>query len=276
MRKYFLYMICLGTMLFSVLHCYADFPMGKGRIALIGTYNYFYSNKYFDEKAKMIKYPPGDFFNSTSYGLTFMAGIGRKVDFNLSVPFVVQSITTSGVKQTNSGLGDANVGLSFHFPSESLTKSFTLKTGLILPLYQNDTLATPYLGYANKGIQLGAAYAFSPFKDAYATLEFTYTRFVDAFEGPDQYRGSVTLSKMLTNYTTLTGNFSHQVSRSINTSFNQNVSINKNFEGGTISLSLTQRITRTITPSIQGFYTLYGKNMGLGMGASFFITVRIP
>ncbi|TAH08472.1 MAG: hypothetical protein EAZ12_07620 [Sphingobacteriia bacterium] len=250
--------------------------MGKGRVALIGTYNYFYSNKYFDEKAKLIKYPTGDFFNSTSYGLTFMAGIGRKVDLNVSVPFVVQSITTSGVKQTNSGLGDANLGLSFHFPSESLTKSFTIKTGVILPLYQNDTLKTPYLGYASTGVQLGAAYAFSPFKQAYATLEFTYTRFLDASEGPNQYRGAFTLSKMLTNYTTLTGSFAHQISRSANTDFSQNISINKNFDGGTISLSLTQRITRTITPSIQGFYTLYGKNMGLGLGASFFVTVRIP
>jgi hypothetical protein len=276
MRKYLLYMICLGGTLMSVLTCSADFPIGKGRAALIGTYNYFYTNKYFDDKAKIIKYPTGDFFSSSTYGLSFMAGIGRKVDFNISVPFVVQSTNTSGIKTSNSGVGDINAGFSFHFPSESLTKSFTLKAGMILPMYQNDTLKTPYLGYANKGVQLGAAYAFSPFKDAYATLDFMYTRFIDETEGPDQYRGSVTLSKMLTNYTTLTGNFSHQISRSINTSFNQNIAINKNFDGGTISLSLTQRVTRTITPSVQVFYTLYGKNMGLGMGASFFLTVRIP
>lgn len=276
MRKILLYTVCFFGMLFSVLNCRADYPIGKGRVALIGTYNYFYSNKFFDANAKLIKYPVGDYFNSSSYGLTFMAGLGRYVDFNISVPFVVQSLTSNGIKATNTGLGDLNTGFSFHFPSETLSKFFTIKANFILPLYQNDTLVTPYLGFASKAVQLGAAYSFSPFEKTFATIDFTYTRFLESSEGPNQYRGSLTVSKMLSNYTTLTGSFAHQVSRSINTSFNQNLSINKNFEGGTMSLSLSQRITRTVTPSIQGFYTLYGKNMGLGVGASFFLTVRIP
>lgn len=276
MRKYLLFIVCLCGALLSSLTCLADFPIGKGRVALIGTYNYFYSNKYFDYQTRIVKYPVGDFFTSSSYGMTLLAGIGRKVDLTLGVPFVVQSITSSGIKTTNSGMGDLNVGLSFHFPSKMQTNSLTLKTAFILPLYQNDTLSTPNLGFGSKGVQAGLAYSFVPFKETFATADFTYTRFFDASEGPDQYRGSLTLSKLLSNYTTLTGSFAHQVSRSANITFSQNQSINKNFEGGTISLSLSQRITRTVTPSIQGFYTLYGKNMGLGLGASFFLTVRFP
>ncbi len=276
MRKLLLYMVCFMGMLCSVLNCRADYPIGKGRVALIGTYNYFYSNKFFDANAKLIKYPVGDDFRSTSYGLTFMAGLGRYTDFNISVPFVVQSLTSGGIKATNTGLGDLNAGFSFHFPSETLSKFLTIKAGFILPLYQNDTLVTPFLGFASKAVQLGASYSFSPFDKTFATLDFTYTRFIDEFEGPDQYRGSVTVSKLLTRYTTLTGSFAHQISRSINTDFNQNIAINKNFDGGTVNLSIGHRISRTVTPSIQGNYTLYGKNMGLGVGASFFLTVRIP
>lgn len=263
-------------MLISVTTCYGDYPLGKGRIALVGSYNYFYSNKYFDDKAKLIKYPSGDFFNSSSYSLSFITGIGRRIDFNVYLPFLVQTVSSGGFKRTNSGLGDASAGLSFHFPSVNQTKSLTLKAGVIFPFYQNDTISSPFLGFASKGIQLGAAYSFVPFEETFANLEFTYTRFLDASEGPDQYRGAFTLSKMLTVNTTLSGNFAHMVSRSANTNFNQNISINKNFEGGTIGISLTHRVTRTITPSIHGLYTLYGKNMGLGLGASFFLTVRIP
>ncbi len=252
----------------------ADWPIGKGRSSVIGAYNYFYSSKYFDSKGKLATFGQGDQFQSHFFGLTMLHGISRRLDLSVNLPFIIQDLVSGGNSTTNSGLGDISIGLAYHFPSENFQKHFTIKANMIVPAYENTK--TPFLGYASKGVQGALNYSFTPFKKSFCVLEGSYTQFLDTQDGPIQYRGSVTLGKSINKYSLITCNFAHLDSKSSNTGFNINPLATKNFYSGTITATYGRKITRTITPFIQTFYTLYGSNVGLGMGASFFIIVKIP
>jgi protein XagA len=256
------------------LYCKADWPIGKGRSTLIASYNYYHTNKNFNRQGKIENFAQGDRFISHFSSLSFIHGISRRLDMNVSVPFIAQDLITSGIQQKSSDLGDIVLGLSYHFPSEEFKKHFTIKAAVIVPGYSNDK--QPAIGYGSKGIQAAINYSFSPFKDAFSVIESSYTRFLDFEDGPDQYRQSATLGVALNKYSLVTFSFAHQISQSINTNFNPNPQATKNFNSGTLTATYGRKLTRTISPYIQGFYTLYGNNVGQGIGASFFVIIKIP
>lgn len=254
---------------------YANYPIGRGRTAVITTYNYFASSQYYDTTGKLVKYPPGNRFQSKTLMFNLVHGINRNLDFSLNAPILRQEMITGPYMQSNTGLGDINMSLSFHFPDLLYKKYFTIKTGVIIPTYTNND-STPQLGYSSKAFQLSANYSFSPFKNGFGIVDFGYTRFLDDKEGPNQYTGSLIVGKIFNKYTTVTLNYSHQLSISTDKKFNQNVMVNKNFYGGNLSLSVGRRLTRSISATVQVFHTMYGKNMGIGTGASCFFTISLP
>lgn len=269
------YIIFLFTvMVLSVGEARADYPIGKRRTAITGTFNYFYSDKFFDANGKLTNNFPGDYFQSTFYSLNVMHGLGRRIDLTATLPFAKQTLVNGNNSETRAGITDINIGLSFHFPSEDYKRYFTLKTAVGVPAYQNNQ--TPYLGFASKAVMLGANYSFTPYKNGYAILEFMYTRFLDSQDGPNQYRGSLTIGKMYNKHTSVTASLAHLVSQSVNTAFNPNLQLNKNFNAATLNVSVGRKINRSITPTIQAYYTLLGRNAGLGLGVNFFVTVRLP
>lgn len=252
----------------------ADWPVGKGRTNLIASYNYFYSSKFFDANGKLTAFNQGDKFQSHFYGITVLHGITRRLDVAVNVPFISQNLINNGISQKNSGTGDVTVGFSYHFPSAEYQKHLTIKAAAIIPTYEN--IKTPDIGYASKGIQLGMNYSFTPFKTTFAVIEGTYTRYLDQAEGPNQYRGALTFGKSINKYSMVTFTFAHQISKSINTSFNPNPLANKSFNSGLFTVAYGRKLTRIITPYIQGAYTLYGNNIGLGLSASAFIIIKLP
>ncbi|MEN9599422.1 MAG: hypothetical protein RL596_1741 [Bacteroidota bacterium] len=252
----------------------ADWPVGKGRTSMILSYGFFYSSKYFDSTGKVAKFVPGDNFKSHTIGLTALHGITRRLDLTVGVPFIMQDLISSGKRETNAGIGDIAIGLSYHFPSELYKKHLTLKAGVIMPAYQNTN--TPYLGFGSKGFQGAINYSFTPAPQSFAVIEGTYTRYIDFSDGPEQIGGSATFGKQLNKYSMVTFTFNHQTSNSTNTGFNQNVLINKNFTSGRLTMAYGHKITRTITPFIQAFYTLYGTNMGIGFGGNLFLIIKLP
>jgi len=275
MQKFFSYIILLVLyMLFSVKPIFADYPIGKKRTAITGTFNYFYSSKYFNDQGKLVNNAPGDYFQSTAYSLNITHGLSRRVDMFMTVPFASQTLVNGNNLESKSGFTDLNLGLAVHFPSIDYKRYFTLRGSVGVPGYQN--IQTPYLGYASKSVSLGGNYSFTPYKDGFAIIDFVYTRFLDSQDGPNQYRAVITLGKMYNKHTSVTASLSHQISQSINTAFNPNLLLNKNFNAATLNLSIGRRINRIITPTIQGYYTLLGKNAGLGLGANIFVTVRLP
>lgn len=275
MQKKNNYIILLMTcMLCGVIPAFADYPIGKKRTAITGTFNYFYSSKYFNDQGKLISNNPGDYFQASSYSLNISHGLGRRVDMSVTIPFASQTLVNGNNSETKSGVTDINLGLSVHFPSIDYKRYFTIRASVGIPGYQNNQ--TPYLGYASKSVMLGANYSFTPYKNGFAIVEFIYSRFLDAQDGPNQYRAVITMGKMYNKHTSITASLSHQVSQSVNTAFNPNLQLNKNFNAATLNLSIGRKINRMITPTLQAYYTLLGKNAGLGMGANIFVTVRLP
>lgn len=275
MQKKNHYIILLMTCIVcGVIPAFADYPIGKKRTAITGTFNYFYSSKYFNDQGKLISNNPGDYFQASSYSLNISHGLGRRVDMSVTIPFASQTLVNGNNSETKSGVTDINLGLSVHFPSVDYKRYFTIRGSVGIPGYQNNQ--TPYLGYASKSVMLGANYSFTPYKNGFAIVEFIYSRFLDAQDGPNQYRAVITMGKMYNKHTSVTASLSHQVSQSVNTAFNPNLQLNKNFNAATLNLSIGRKINRMITPTLQAYYTLLGKNAGLGMGANIFVTVRLP
>jgi len=275
MQKKYHYIILLMACTFcSVNFAFADYPIGKKRTAITGTYYYFYSSKYFNDQGKLIKNAPGDYYQASSYSLNISHGLGRRVDMSVTIPFATQKLVIGNNSESQSGITDVNIGLSVHFPSSDYKRYLTVRGNVGLPAYQN--IQTPYLGYASKMVSLGANYSFTPYKDGFAIIDFGYTRFLDAVDGPNQYRAVITLGKMYNKHTSVTASLSHQISQSVNTAFYPNSQLNKNFNAATLNLSVGRRINRIVTPTIQAYYTLLGKNIGLGFGANVFVTVRLP
>lgn len=264
----------LVMLLGSTNYLFADYPIGKKRSALTGTVNYFYSSKYFDAQGKLVSNAPGDYFQATSYSLNFTHGLGRRLDLSVTLPYTQQTLSNANIPETKSGITDINLALSLHFPSIDYKRFFTIKGGIGLPAYKN--IQVPYLGFASKSLMLGVNYSFTPFTNGFAIAELMYTRYLDAQDGPNQYRGVITVGKLYNKHTSVTASLSHTISQSINTAFNPNVLLNKNFNAATLNFSVGRKISRTITPTIQAYYTLLGRNAGLGLGANFFIIVRIP
>ncbi len=273
MRK-LIYILFYLISLFVVQKAKADWPVGKGRTLVSTSLSYLNSSKYFNSSGKVVSFGNTDKFQSSVIAVNLIHGITRTVDFSLSAPFVKQDIITNGIQQSNTGLTDIVAGFSFHFPSTERKRHLTLKAMVIVPAYENNE--GPSLGYASKGIQGAINYSFTPFKESFGVVEASYTRFLDFEDGPNQYRGSVSFGKSLNKYSTLTFNYAHLVSNSINTNFNPNLSNNKNFSSGSINIAYGRKLTRTITPYIQGFYTLYGTNAGMTIGAAFFVLIRFP
>ncbi|MDP3394641.1 hypothetical protein [Sediminibacterium sp.] len=273
-KKYNHIILLMACILCSVNSAFADYPIGKKRTAITGTFNYFYSSKYFNDQGKLISNNPGDYFQASSYSLNISHGLGRRVDLSVTIPFAVQTLVNGANSETKSGVTDVNLGLSVHFPSLDYKRYFTIRGSVGIPAYQN--IQTPYLGYASKAVMLGANYSFTPYKNGFAIVEFVYSRFLDSQDGPNQYRAVITMGKMYNKHTSVTASLSHQVSQSVNTAFNPNLQLNKNFNAATFNLSVGRKINRMITPTIQAYYTLLGKNAGLGLGANIFVTVRLP
>jgi hypothetical protein len=219
-------------------------------------------------------YTPGDYFVTHTIGFTALHGISRRLDLSVGAPLILQDLSSAGIRETKSGIGDVTVGLALHFPSELYKRHVTLKGSLILPAYENTR--KPYLGFASKGIQGAINYSFTPAPQSFAIIEGTYTRYLDYADGPEQIGGTATFGKQLNKYSMITFSFNHQVSNSTNTNFNQNLLINKNFKSGRITAAYGRRITRTITPFIQGYYTLYGSNIGIGFGGYLFFIIKLP
>lgn len=252
----------------------ADWPVGKGRTSLIMSYGFFYSSKYFDSVGKVAQFNPGDNFISHTIGVTALHGLGRRLDLVVGAPIVIQELQNGGIKESNAGVGDVSVGLSVHFPDQLHKRHLTLKGAFIAPAYQNNK--TPYLGFGSKGFQAAINYSFTPSSKSFAVIEGAYTRYIDFVDGPEQLSATATFGKQLSKYSMVTFAFNHHISNSTNTQFNQNVLLNKNFTSGRLTIAFSRKLTRTITPFIQGFYTLYGTNMGIGFGGNLFFIIKFP
>lgn len=252
----------------------ADWPVGKKRLMITPSFSYFYTGRVFDSTGKIRSSVNNDQFISKTLGLYGLAGMSRRLDFIFNVP--ISNITAKNiyVKESKTGIGDAMFGFAFHTPSNSLKSFFTMKALVILPVYSN--VSAPYMGYGSKGARVAANYSFSPKKRTFAVIEGAYARYFDDKDGPNQYSLDLTYGKELSNGFLLSFSYNHLSSVSDNKAFSTNLNFNKDYMYGKISCALGKKVSRTITPYIQTFYTLYGRNAGQGFGGSVFVALKIP
>ncbi len=261
-------------MFLSCTHLLADWPIGKHRTNLIPTYTYFRSAKYYDSTGKIISFNKGDRFVSNTFNIYLAHGISRRLDLIINIPFTSVSSSFSGLTLRKSGIADCFAGFAYHFPFKDLKSFITTKALFILAPYQN--ASEPYLGYGSKGYQLAVNYSFNPVPHTFLVTEAVYTRYIDNPTGPVQIGYNITGGTTFLNYNYITLNISGLTSQSPDKSFYTILIAIKDFNYGKISLAYGRKISRIATPYIQGFYTFYGKNTGVGLGLSAFIIFKLP
>ena len=269
--KFFLSFII--TLIFTA-NCFATGPVKRKRVQLIPTYSYSHSNNYFDKQGQITPLGNNTHYVSHYLGLYSTILLSKRLDLLANIPIMNQRLTTNGVLASKTGIGDISLGVAYHFPSTDLTKFLTLKAVFIFPAYQNTT--SPYLGYGEKAIQLGAIYSLNPTEKTYLAVEGNYTRYLDEVSGPTQYFISGTFGCNLNDFVYLTFNFSHQLSRSSDNSFNTNLAINKDFVLGKLSAAYGRRISRMVTPYAQLTLTPYGYNTGSSFSFSIYAIIKMP
>jgi hypothetical protein len=252
----------------------ADWPIGKRRTVFLPGYTYFYSASNFDLQRKKNSFPQGNYFVTHVANASIQHGIGRSVDFFTNVPILnLRSINGDSIK-TKTGAGDLSFGIAKHFSSKNQHKHFTVKAGVMLPLYQRDTIIS--LGYASRAIMLEVNYSFSLGKQSFGIVQAAYTHFFDNKDGPQQYNYTGTYGRKLSTFSIATVSFLHQISYSPNIEFNPNIRANTSFTAGRLTLSYGRRITRTIMPMLNFSTVLYGKNAGGGYGLGISFITRLP
>ena len=260
--------------LFIVQSCYADWPVKKKRMIFIPGYSYYHSKSFYDKTGHLSALGAGNSYTSHYFSLFGMYGITDRLDFFANLPLANQRMKENGVLLTKTGIADISVGLVYHFPSENLKKYFSLKGAFIFPGYQNTN--SPYLGYGSKGYQLGMSYSLNLSDKFYFDTEGNYTRYFDQATGPDQYFIFGTFGYAINDFEKLTFSFSHQLSVSTDKSFTNNLAANKDFVSGRITLGYGRRISRTVTPHIEFYFTPYGYNTGSASGISIYAIIKVP
>lgn len=252
----------------------ADWPVGKKRLNLTPSFTYYSTSRIYDADGKIKLSDNNGKFLSKTFALYGVAGLSRRVDLIFNVP--ISFVTASDIyqKERKTGVGDVTVGFAYHTPSKDLKSFFTTKALLILPVYSNVT--TPYLGYGSKGIQLAANYSFNPKKKTYIVMEGTYARYFNEKDGPNQYGLNLNYGIELPKSQIVSFSFNHLTSSSADKTFSSNLNINKDFMFGKISGAYGKKISRTITPFVQLFYTIYGRNSGQGLGGTMFVSIKLP
>ncbi len=253
----------------------ADWPVGKHRMALTPSYTYSTSKRFFNTNSQLESSPFEGRYTNQTIGIYGAIGVGRNTDFMFNVP--LNFITSKNLydKVNKVGVGDLITGFAFHTPSKDLKKYFTIKAGIIIPLYSNVT--EPYMGFGSKGAFIGTNYSFNVKKNTFAIVEGVFTRYFDQQDGPNQFNVNLIYGMELPKSNLLIFTLNHQTSSSADKNFSAaNQAANKDFMFGTLSGSWGKKISRTVTPSLKVFYTIYGRSAGQSLGFSLSATIKIP
>ena len=261
---------------------WAGFPIGYGRYLIIPGYNYYNAKGYWNSDRAYSAYKSGS-FSSHYFGIYGGYGIGRRLDFLYSVPFVVQvDNNTSGDSKINTtaGLGDAKLGLSYFFNDFDNNNHVSLTGSVIIPLYQNSTnSALPIIGFQSLGAELKLGFAGTAtggFKNPYYDIEFGVRQFFTD-GGPTQLFANVTGGVPISDTWKIAGTISgvNSVSSSAkSTSSAVFYNYNKSFD----YIRIAANIGKTINDNVSiwgGIYTdIAGRSVGRGSGLSLSAVIK--
>lgn len=280
MKKF--YFICLSLIILSPAwqQAYAGWPIGKYRSIVIPSFNYYTSKDRWDSNGTKVTGANGSGFTSYAIGLYYGYGLTRRMDLlvNVLVPYQSsKSVTSAGVvtPQNSSGLGDMQVGISYALANFGYKSYLSIQASGIVPLYKNTNRAIA-LGYGAYGSEVKLMYAggISSLFKGYYNLEAGYRRFFDA-EGPNVLVYSASLGVPVPGRNQASVEVGGQWASSNNKTFNQNLSVNRDFAFAKAGLNFGHAFTRRFSLFANGFYTLTGRNSGIGSGGSLQAIIKI-
>jgi hypothetical protein len=270
--------IFITATLFFVNNAFAGWPIGKGRSVVSLTYNWYQSKKYFDGRGNINDIGlPGDYFTAQFIALGFNYGLGRRTDFFVTLPILIQQSITAGTLYSRQGFGDATAGFTFHNESADYKQSLSVTLAGIFPMYSNSNQKL-LLGYESLGAELLLNYSITPkfLKSGYIVLEGGVKQFF-ADDGPTQFVYNATIGSSLDKFNQLVFSVNGLSSLSINKEFSAlNPNFNKDFTSIGASLSYGRRLTRTLSVYVTGNLTVWGVNTGKGGGLGASMVLRLP
>ncbi|GAB3908712.1 hypothetical protein [Mucilaginibacter boryungensis] len=269
-----IYLILLLVLAGWVNQAQAGWPIGKYRNVVIPSFNYYTSHDSWNSVGQKVKGSPGSGFTSYAVGLYVGYGISRRLDLVVNVLAPQQNsayrnFKDSLIKQQSSGIGDMQVGLAYNLVNFGYKSFLSVMGSGIVPLY--DTTKTVALGYAAYGAELKLMYSGGIdngfLKHTYYNMEVGYRRYFDT-QGPNVLLYTASLGIPLGKRNQIGFEGSGQYSTSTNKAFNPNLALNRDFSFTKASFDYGHTFTRRFSVFVTSFYTLIGRNTGLGYGGS--------
>ncbi|WP_158829455.1 hypothetical protein [Mucilaginibacter lacusdianchii] len=270
-RIYFLNVL----LLVCTINAHAGWPIGKYRHVIAPSITYYTSKNYWDANGTKVEAGAGNRFSSVSIGVTAGYGLTRRTDLYISLPFTSLQNKYVGGRQTESGLGDATLGLSYNIVAFKYKRFISVQGSVIAPLYTVTSTGVP-LGYGTLGAEGKLMFSGAFVKNSYFNAEAGYRRYLDD-KGPNQIVYDVTVG------TPLDERKKNQVTFDIGglTSFSSNkvlISRNPNlvYDGYYVkgTASFGHQFTNKVSVFASGFYTLAGRNASIGTGGTLFMIYK--
>ncbi len=267
-------LILIATLAFNQA-IFAGFPIGKGRFIIVPSYNFYRANGYWDSKGLYTAYTNNGKFTSNYFGIYFGAGISRNLDFVGSLPFVIQTETSTGKLNSVAGIGDIKLGLSYFLSHFNENTHLALTGSLILPGYQNTV--TPYIGFGSFGTEIKIGVAGSTqkyYRNPYFDIEGGLTQYFNTF-GPSQIFANVTGGIPLSEQVKISGTVSSVNSMSAESAFNaSNLSYNRNFSYVRMTAAVGYTVDKTWALWGNIYTDVTGRSIGRGSGVSIFAVIK--
>jgi hypothetical protein len=253
---------------------YCGWPTRPRRLIVSPSFTYFTSNRDWDLKGRQSARANNGTFVSRSFNLYAEYGIVRKLAITATVPYLnytLRDSVSSPVSQ--SGLGDAEIGLKYYLANINYKYYFTLQGTAILPLY-----ATQGLGYAQTGgeLRLGFSGAGKLGSKFYSLSIENAVRTYFGTNGPlqDRYSGSfgLTLDKKFHDQLSLT--VSGLISKSDIKSFTRNIFTARDYAFTQVSLSYGHTFNSRISMFLAAGRFVTGRNTGVGTNGSVALIYR--
>ncbi|CAM3880340.1 hypothetical protein MUGA111182_14930 [Mucilaginibacter galii] len=270
--------ILFVTLLFSLFlssRAYCGWPTRPGRLIFSPSISYFTSSKDWDSVSRRRVKPNNGKFTSTIVNLYAEYGIVRRLTAVASLPYVSYKLSDSvNAPLSQSGLGDAELGLRYYLANINYKYYFTLQGTAVLPLYKNQGL-----GYAQPGGELrlgfsGAGKIGSKFFSL--SLENGVRKYFGT-DGPlqDRYSASfgITLDKKF--HDQLTAGVSGIISTSSFTAFTRNIFTARDYEFTQVSLSYGHTFNSSFSMFLTASQFVAGRNTGIGTNGALALIYKI-
>ena len=244
-------------------------PVGKKRLFLIPAAAYFFNSTYWDPNGIRKTYDNNQRFGSFILSLSSEYGFSRRVSLVATIPLVINTVSGNGTTSSNSGLGDAELGVRFYVANIDYNVYFSVQGSAIIPLYTNTPLKS--IGYDLLGaeVKLAAAGDFAlSAKKFYWEVSAAPRQYFDG-DGPFQAKGAASLSYSIDkhNQISLLGTTLYSFSNlktALNTQNPLDVADTKNFNFTQLTGSYSYSIKRNKSVFASYSQFISGKNTGVG------------